>query len=304
MRILVCGASGQVGRELVERAAAFGMTAIGRSRQQLDIGCPVQIERDLWQLQPQLIINAAAYTHVDHAETEVEQAFAVNRDGPRHLAEAAARAGIPLLHLSTDYVFAGDGRAPYRESDPTRPTGVYGASKLAGEDAIRECLDRHLILRTSWVYGVHGRNFVKTMLRLGGERDALGVISEQMGGPTAAGSIAEVLLELARRYGREGSLAWGLYHYSGSPPCSWYEFAEEIFRQAGRLGLLAQLPQVSPIATLDYPTPAQRPAWSVLDCSRLEQAFGIAQRDWRQDLADVLERLSMASARSAHASLA
>lgn len=292
MRILVCGAGGQVGRELVDRAPDFGLQALARTRQQLDISSREQVLREIQQQRPGLIINAAAYTHVDNAEIHAEQAYAVNRDGARNLAEAAAQAGIALLHLSTDYVFAGDARQPYRETDSPAPTGVYGASKWAGEQAIAACLPAHLILRTSWVYGVHGHNFVKTMLRLGRQRDALGVVSDQFGCPTQAGSIANVLLELASRYRRQGSLAWGLYHYSGKPSCSWYDFASEIFRQAQPLGLLERQPRLTPITTAQYPTPAQRPAWSVLDCSRFEATFGLAARDWRSDLAEVLAELS------------
>ena len=164
MRILVCGAGGQVGRELVERASRFGLDVLAPARAQLDIAKPEQVA-DAMRQRPELIINAAAYTHVDNAESHGEQAYAVNRDGPRHLAEAAKHAGVPLFHISTDYVFSGEATRPYTESDETGPTGVYGASKLAGEEAIRSCLPAHLILRTSWVYGVHGHNFVKTMLR-------------------------------------------------------------------------------------------------------------------------------------------
>lgn len=173
MRILVCGAGGQVGRELVERASRFGLDVLAPARAQLDIAKPEQVA-DAMRQRPELIINAAAYTHVDNAESHGEQAYAVNRDGPRHLAEAAKHAGVPLFHISTDYVFSGEATRPYTESDETGPTGVYGASKLAGEEAIRSCLPAHLILRTSWVYGVHGHNFVKTMLRLARQRDALG----------------------------------------------------------------------------------------------------------------------------------
>ncbi|PZR76501.1 MAG: NAD(P)-dependent oxidoreductase, partial [Stutzerimonas stutzeri] len=161
MRILVCGAGGQVGRELVERASRFGLDVLAPARAQLDIAKPEQVA-DAMRQRPELIINAAAYTHVDNAESHGEQAYAVNRDGPRHLAEAAKHAGVPLFHISTDYVFSGEATRPYTESDETGPTGVYGASKLAGEEAIRSCLPAHLILRTSWVYGVHGHNFVKT----------------------------------------------------------------------------------------------------------------------------------------------
>ncbi len=301
MRILVCGAGGQVGHEVVDRASGFGLVALGRTRQQLDIYCADQIAREIELQQPGLIINTAAYTHVDNAESHAEQAYAVNRDGCANLATAAAQAGIPLLHLSTDYVFAGDAHVPYRESDRTAPGGVYGASKLAGEQAIAQRLPAHLILRTSWVYGVHGNNFVKTMLRLARQRDALGVVSDQVGCPTQAGRIADVLLELASRYARQGTLAWGLYHYSGQPRCSWYEFAGEIFRQAHNLGLLARVPRLSPISTAQYPTPARRPAWSVLDCSRFETTFGLATRDWHAELAEVLAELARQERRPAAA---
>ena len=174
----------------------------------------------------------------------------------RVTAEAAKHAGVPLFHISTDYVFSGEATRPYTESDETGPTGVYGASKLAGEEAIRSCLPAHLILRTSWVYGVHGHNFVKTMLRTARQRDALGVVSDQIGCPTQAGSIASVLLELARRYADGAELAWGVYHYSGAPACSRYDFAVEIFRQGEAAGLIAGQPEVSPIMTAQYPTPA------------------------------------------------
>lgn len=293
MRILVCGAGGQVGRELAERAASFGLDVLAPNRTELDIVRPEQIAAAMAQ-RPGLIINAAAYTHVDNAESHSEQAYAVNRDGARNLAEAAGRAGVPLFHISTDYVFSGEADRPYTEDDATAPTGVYGASKLAGEQIIRDCLPEHLILRTSWVYGVHGHNFVKTMLRLARQRDALGVVSDQLGCPTQAGSIAAVLLELARRYADGDKLAWGVYHYSGTPACSWYDFAVEIFRQGEAAGLLARQPEVSPITTAQYPTPARRPAWSVLDCRRFESTFGLAPRPWQQDLAEVLDVLQQA----------
>jgi dTDP-4-dehydrorhamnose reductase len=296
MRILVCGASGQVGHELVGRASAHGLEAIGMTRGQLDITQAEQVENVVRQLKPELIINAAAYTHVDNAESNIEQAYSINRDGPAWLAEAAKQAGIPLLHISTDYVFSGDARAPYKEADQIAPGGVYGASKLAGEAAIQASLDKHIIMRTSWVYGVHGHNFVKTMLRLGRQRDALSVVADQHGCPTQAGSIADVLLTLASRYKREGSLAWGLYHYSGRSPCTWHDFAVEIFRQGAEKKLLEKQPKVSSITTAQYPTPARRPAWSVLDCSKFETTFGIQTLDWRQELSVVLDALAEAEA--------
>lgn len=295
MRILVCGASGQVGHELVDRAPSHGLEVRGMSRAQLDITDGARVREIVEQYKPALIINAAAYTHVDNAEKDVEQAYAVNRDGVARLAEAARRAGIGMMHISTDYVFAGDARHPYRESDPVAPTGVYGASKRAGEEAIQNTLEQHLIVRTSWVYGVHGHNFVKTMLRLGRQRDSLSVVADQIGCPTHAATLAEALLQLAQRYAREGSLAWGLYHYSGCSPCSWYDFAVEIFRQAAESGQLERAPQVAAITTAEYPTPARRPAWSVLDCSKFEQTFGIPARDWRLDLRQMLSALEPAA---------
>jgi len=301
MRILVCGANGQVGRELVDRAQAYGLEAFGLTRAHLDITHAEQVADAIRQFKPGLIINAAAYTHVDNAETHTEKAYAVNHSGAERLAEAARQAGIALLHISTDYVFSGDARTPYKESDPVAPGGVYGASKLAGEQAIQTCLDQHLILRTSWVYGVHGHNFVKTMLRLGRQRDALSVVADQYGCPTQAGSIADVLLALARRYEQDGSLAWGLYHYTGRSPCTWHDFAVEIFRQGVAKGLLAKQPRVSSITTAQYPTPARRPAWSVLDCSKFEATFGIPARDWRDELSVVLDALAEAEARQLEA---
>jgi dTDP-4-dehydrorhamnose reductase len=292
MRILVCGAGGQVGHELVDRADRYGLEALGMTRGQLDITDADQVASLVSQLRPGMIINAAAYTHVDNAETHSEQAYAVNRDGAGTLAEAARQAGIPLLHISTDYVFSGEARTPYREEDEVAPTGVYGASKLAGEAAIQAVLKEHLILRTSWVYGVHGHNFVKTMLRLGRQRDALSVVADQFGCPTQAGSIADVLLQLAQRYAQGATLAWGLYHYSGRSPCTWFDFAVEVFRQAEAKGILSKQPQVSSITTAQYPTPARRPAWSVLDCGKFEATFGIDTHDWHLDLSVVLDALA------------
>lgn len=292
MRILVCGAGGQVGHELVGRAKQYGLEALGMTRDQLDITDAEQVADLVNQVKPGVIINAAAYTHVDNAETHGAEAYAVNRDGAARLAEAAQQASIPLLHISTDYVFSGEARTPYSESDEVAPTGAYGASKLAGEAAIQRAMDQHLILRTSWVYGTHGHNFVKTMLRLGAQRDSLSVVADQFGCPTQAGSIADVLLQLAQRYEQQGALAWGLYHYTGRSPCTWFDFAVEVFRQAEVKGMLAKQPQVSPITTAQYPTPARRPAWSVLDCSKFETTFGIDTLDWHEELSVVLDELA------------
>jgi dTDP-4-dehydrorhamnose reductase len=288
MRILITGARGQVGAELMRLAPAeFDVRGLGSA--QLDISDAEQVARTMNQLQPQLIINAAAYTAVDKAENDSGHAYAVNRDGVCLLARAAEQSGIPLLHISTDYVFCGDAGAPYTEDDATAPGGVYGASKLAGEQALAEHCSRYITLRTSWVFGATGNNFVKTMLRLGAERATLGVVADQRGGPTASASIALALWHMARRYAADGDLPWGVYHFSGAPACSWHDFAIAIFEQAQQLGILATAPQISAITTADYPTPARRPANSVLDCSKLQQAFGIAQPDWRLDLHSLLK---------------
>ena len=290
MRVLVTGAHGQVGYELLQRVPE-GFVVFGYGSQDLDISNAEQVRAVFEAVKPELAINAAAYTAVDKAETEVERAYAVNSDGVGFLATAAENLGIPILHISTDYVFSGDGEKPYTPEDVTSPTGVYGLSKLSGEKQLLEQCSRQLVLRTSWVFGAHGNNFVKTMLRLGSNRDTLSVVSDQHGGPTSAGSIADTLWALASIFRREGRLGWGVYHYSGVPACSWYDFANEIFTQAVSLGLLEKSPEVSAITTAEYPTPAKRPAWSVLDCQKLADAHGLLPKGWKQELQAVLQQL-------------
>lgn len=287
MRVLITGARGQVGSELIKRAPA-GFEAIGMGSAELNISNRDQVAQAMDKLQPQLIINAAAYTAVDRAESEPKLAYAVNRDGVRCLAQLAERAGIPVLHISTDYVFSGEKDGPYSETDTTDPTGVYGASKLSGERALLEHCSRHLVLRTSWVFGETGNNFVKTMLRLGSEREVLGIVTDQRGGPTPAAAIARALWQITGRYAADPDLPWGLYHFSGAPACNWYEFAITIFEQALKLGLLKRTPRLNAITTADYPTPARRPANSVLDCRKIRQTFGITQPDWPAELLNIL----------------
>lgn len=290
MRVLVTGVGGQVGHELV-RLAPDGVEVFGFGSDELDITDAAQVAAVFGHVRPELVINAAAYTAVDKAESEPERAYAVNRDGVSLLGQMAQGAAIPVLHISTDYVFAGNASQPYGELDATGPTGVYGASKLAGEQALAEVCERHLILRTSWVFGAHGNNFVKTMLRLGREREEVGVVADQRGGPTSAAGIARTLWLIAQRYREQGALPWGVYHYSGAPACSWHAFACEIFTQAVALGSLARAPQVHAIGTDQYPTPARRPAWSVLSCDKIASAFAVAQDDWRAELNKVLREL-------------
>ncbi|MGE4337531.1 MAG: dTDP-4-dehydrorhamnose reductase [Pigmentiphaga sp.] len=300
--VLVCGGSGQVGRSIIEQASGRGIHAVAPPSRVLDITNSVSISEALKFYKPALIINAAAYTNVDGAEANAARAFAINRDGVQHLAEAANLAGIPLFHISTDYVFSGEGNEPIAESHPTKPCSIYGASKLAGEQAIIKSLANHIVLRTSWVYGIHGNNFAKTMLRLGRERSSISIVNDQVGCPTYAASIASVLLELGSRYIEQRDLPWGTYHYSGRSACSWHEFAVEIFRQAATLGVLDQIPIIGAVSTDEYPTPARRPAWSVLECQHFESTFGISTLEWREELYRCLSALST-SAQSANRTL-
>lgn len=301
MQIIVTGAHGQVGCELTSRATALGHSVLAWDRDELDISDGDAVAQTLERNSADLVINAAAYTAVDQAEQESQRAFAVNRDGPAHLAAACARLQIPLLHISTDYVYDGAKIDPYVETDPTTPLGVYGASKLAGDEAIRELLPRHLILRVSWVFGPHGHNFVKTILRLAREREELRIVADQRGCPTYAGDIADVLLELAGRIGEiDERKAWGIYHYCGTPATTWHGFASAIVEQARheeqraakrRMRKTAPQPaapliaqEIIAIPTTAYPTPAARPLNSVLDCTKLLEQFAIEPRPWRTGL--------------------
>ena len=293
MRVLVTGAHGQVGRELLYRAPS-GFRVTGYGSGELDISDGDQVRAAMALLRPHLVINAAAYTAVDKAEGDVDRAYAVNRDGVAQLALAAEAQGGALLHISTDYVFGGEGDRAYGPNDVTAPSGVYGLSKLAGEQQLRQHSSRHNIMRTSWVFGAQGNNFVKTMLRLGRDRDQLAVVADQRGCPTSAGSIADALWALARVFQREGTLKWGVYHYSGAPACSWFDFASEIFSQARILGLLEKTPSLMAITTAEFATPARRPAWSVLDCSDIEQDYGVSPQNWKHELHLVLQQLKQA----------
>lgn len=291
MRVLVCGANGQVGSELVRLAPDWAkVTGLGSA--ELDVTDRSAALSLIEEIQPKLIINAAAYTAVDKAESEIQKAYAVNRDGVELLAREAERLAIPLFHISTDYVFAGDSTTPYREDQPTAPAGVYGASKLAGEVALSGICSRHVIMRTSWVFGSHGNNFVKTMLKLGKEREELSVVADQHGCPTSARSIAKALWRLAEFYHQHGSLEWGCYHFAGKPACTWHAFAAEIFHQAAAIGMLPREPRLNAIATEQYPTPAKRPLWSVLDSGKLGRTYDVYPADWRSELHQVLAELS------------
>lgn len=280
MKLLITGSRGQVGCNLVEQATCRGWTLLACDYDELDITDRDAVLRQVTQFAPDLIINAAAHTAVDKAETEVSASYAINRDGPAYLAEAVQLVGAVMLHISTDYVFAGDKDGLYIESDAVDPQGVYGASKLAGELAVAELCPRHLILRTAWVFGEHGNNFVKTMLRLARERNELGIVSDQVGGPTYAGDIAHALLTMAEQAFRPEFTQWGVYHFAGEPHVSWFQFAGLIFEEAYQQGVLAHNVTLQPILTCNYPTAARRPLNSRLDCNKLTQVFALPSSNW------------------------
>jgi dTDP-4-dehydrorhamnose reductase len=281
MRILVFGQTGQVATELSRRLPA-GVTARFLGRDRADLSDPAACAAQVGDCDA--VINAAAWTAVDRAETEEAAATVVNGEAPAAIARACAAKGLPFLHISTDYVFDGAGDRPFRPDDPTGPLGAYGRSKLAGEIGVRDSGARALILRTSWVVSAHGANFVKTMLRLGRERDSLNVVADQVGGPTPAAAIADALFVAARAM--VGGAAGGTHHFSGAPDTSWADFARAIMARAGLSCTINDIP------TSAYPTPARRPANSRLDCSALAAAFGIARPDWRAGLDDILQELT------------
>jgi dTDP-4-dehydrorhamnose reductase len=293
VRFLLLGANGQVGNELRRSLAAMGeVVPTTRSGQLPDGGrCeiadfdrPDTLVELVERIQPTVVINAAAYTAVDKAEDDIEAAFRANAEAPGVLARACADRGIPFVHYSTDYVFDGQGTRPYREDDATSPLGVYGASKLAGEEAVREAGGRHVILRTAWVYGQYGHNFLRTMLRVGTDRDELRVVADQSGTPTPASLIADVTVELLRQQTEVS----GTFHLTPRGETSWHGFAEAIFDEAVARGLLTRAPRVLAITTADYPTRAKRPSYSRLDVGKLEQQLGRPLPDWRTGLQQVL----------------
>lgn len=289
MTLLVFGQTGQVATELRHLAGTAGaaMTCLGRDR--ADLADPAACAAALRAAAPRAVINAAAYTAVDKAESEEDQAAIVNGAAPGAMAQAAADLGIPFVHISTDYVFAGDGTDPWTPDAPTAPLGAYGRTKLAGEAAVQAAGGAHAILRTSWVVSAHGANFVKTMLRLGAERDALTIVADQIGGPTPARAIAAACLTIADQLAADPGKA-GVYHFAGAPETSWADFARAIFDQAGLSCAVTDIPST------DYPTPATRPLNSRMECRATEAAFGLKRPDWRAGLAEILADLGAARA--------
>lgn len=284
--ILVTGGSGQVARAVEDLAGARPVVRVGRP--ELDFDRPEGLRRILDEARPALVVNAAAYTAVDKAETEPDAADRANRDGPARLAGWCAEAGVPLIHISTDYVFDGLKGAPYVETDPTGPTGVYGTTKLAGEHAVMASGARAIVLRTSWVYAASGKNFVLTMLNAARKTSQLRVVADQRGCPTAAADLAAAILAIADRLGDGWQDGFGgIYHAAGSGETTWHGLAEAIFARAERHGL--PRPTVAAIATADWPTPARRPPDSRLDCGKLSHRFGLRLPDWRDSIARTVD---------------
>lgn len=288
MRVLIFGKSGQVSLELSRLTWPAHMEIVQLGRDACDFWRPSTIAAVLEPLAPDIVINAAAYTAVDKAESEPELAMAVNGEAPTEIARACNRIGAACIHISTDYVFDGRKPGPYVEGDEVSPISTYGRTKEAGEAGIRSELARHLIVRTSWVFAGHGANFVRTMLRLGAERPELRVVADQHGAPTSARDIAIALRDLA--VGRtQGRGMWGTFHFSSAEPTTWYGFARAIIDGAG----FVPAPKLFPITTAEYPTPAVRPANSILDCGRIHREFGISQPSWRIALSDVLTEVKI-----------
>jgi len=289
MPLLVIGNSGQLAQALRERSGLTGPDAVViRGRPDVDITCADSLKSALQAARPSLVINASAYTAVDRAESDEETARALNETGPRMLAELTAERGIPLIHVSTDYVFDGAKPGPYTETDAVSPLGVYGRTKLAGEERVASANPDHVILRTAWVYSPFGANFVKTMLRLAGEHDHVRVVADQQGNPTNALDLADGILEIAHCW-RAGHGKPGIFHMTASGEASWAEFASFIFASSRTLG--GPFARVEAISSAEYPTPARRPANSRLDSTRLRQAYGVQLPGWQESVRACIERL-------------
>ena len=283
-RIVLFGAAGQVGSDVTSQAQQRNITVTGYTHARVDIVDKNSVRAVIGSEKPDIVINAAAYTRVDDAEDNRELAYQVNESGSRVLAEVCRDIDIPLIHISTDYVFDGTATQAYQEDDKVNPLSVYGASKLAGEEAIRSLHDKHIILRTSWVFGNYGANFVYTIARLAASRESLAVVADQTGGPTAAASIATTVLDLAQTVCAKDTVEWGTYHYSGAPATNWHAFASAIVEQLKSQGRSIACQSINPLKTAEYPVKATRPQNSVLNCDKIRKVFGIEQPDWRRDL--------------------
>ncbi len=287
MNVLITGCHGQVGQELMALAASYGCKAIGFDRSTLDITDQKAVQKIVTEKQPDAVINAAAYTAVDRAESDTEAALAVNATAVAYLAQTCTDLNIPFVHISTDYLFDGSKKGAYSEDDVTSPLGVYGETKRAGEEAVRNICRSYYILRTSWVFSPHGNNFVKIMLRLGAERETLGVVADQYGKPTSANEIAKTIYVMLMSNKRE----WGTYHIAQPDVTTWFGFAETIFSEAKQQGMQLKINRLNAITTDDYPTPAKRPVNSELNCTKLEKIFEIKLKPWSESLSNVIDCL-------------
>lgn len=288
-KILLVGSNGQVGQELQQTLKTIG-EVVNVDRQTMDLAFPENIRRIISELNPTIIVNAAAYTAVDKAESDQDLAFAVNGVAPTIMAEEAQKIGAFLLHISTDYVFDGMKNTPYLEDDAPHPLSVYGQSKLAGEQGIQKCLDHYIILRTAWVYGVYGKgNFIKTMLRLGQQREQLSVVADQIGSPTWAKDIATTITQLLGTINMTKTSE--IYHFTNAGVASWYDLAVTIFEESQKIGFPLTIKQVIPITTADYPTPAKRPTFSVLSTQKTAQTLDQYPPHWRDSLQQMLNQL-------------
>lgn len=290
MKILITGAQGQLGRELTAQGQLRGFRVQAPAEDALDITDLEKVDGIIALHQPDLVINAAAYTQVDKAESEAAIAFKVNKTGCTHLARICTKNQIPLVHISTDYVFDGQKGTPYVETDSISPLGVYGRSKAEGEIEIRSILKEHIILRTSWLYGIYGQNFVKTMLNLATSKQKIRVVSDQYGSPTNAADLAQAILTISERLHSDSDIDWGTYHYCGRGVISWHTFAQKIMDLA-RLHGGIRTAQVEPVATADYPTRVVRPAYSALDCGRISKHFGLDPQPWQKSLEITIRKL-------------
>jgi len=288
IRILLTGGQGQAGQAIVEKAQELNINLIPCDRKKLDITDIVNIQGIIKTYKPAYIINTAAYTAVDKAESEPEKAFAVNSSGAENLAKISAQYHIPLIHLSTDYIFDGEKTLPYLESDTANPIGIYAKSKWAGEEAVRKYCENHIILRISWVFGEYGHNFVKTMLKLMKEREELAIVSDQTGCPTYTGDIAEVILKIITT--SDLAHLYGTYHYANNPSTTWLEFAQAIYSEASKFDIL-KTKLIRPIKTTDYPTPAKRPKNSVLNTDLFQKVFKICLQPWQNGLGKTLTKV-------------
>jgi dTDP-4-dehydrorhamnose reductase len=290
MKILVTGSEGQLGWELLRQGNKLGFEMFPADLPELDITRSDQVSQLLQRCKPSLIINAAAYTNVDKAETDKEAAFAVNRNGAAVLARQCQIDKIPLIHVSTDFVFDGLKKQPYLENDPIAPIGVYGQSKAAGEEEVRAQLKAHIIVRTAWLYGVHGHNFVKTMLRLAKEREPIRVVDDQYGCPTCAFDLAEALLTIAGRIRDNAEITFGTFHFCGKGIATWFDFTKEIVKIAESYSPI-KTTHVIPVTTAEYPTNVARPPYSALDCGLIGKRFGIIPKPWQESLKITVDRI-------------